>query len=237
MFFICSPACFVFGYFFHCYRFSIAVLVVVDSNAVASWQTASYALWEARNKLWEARNKLIFQEIPFRCEAAIQRAASMSQVDASMEVRDPHGPVRDAIWRRPPRGVFKVNFDGSWKADEVSGMGIVARNYDGLVLAAAAEVVERPSTVVEAEALAFRLTIGLAINLGFRRVCFETYCLTLFQMWKKPPDGRNNLATIFSDCFQLCRSLDFVSVVFVRCSGNVVADFLARNAASYAGLV
>ncbi|XP_057428231.1 uncharacterized protein LOC130721452 [Lotus japonicus] len=202
----------------------------VDSDAVASWQTTSYALWEARNKL-------VFQEVPFRCEAAIQRAASMSQVDASIEVRDPHGPVRDAIWRRPPRGFFKVNFDGSWKADAVSGMGMVARNHDGLVLAAAAEVVERPSTVVEAEALAFRWAIGLAINFGFRRVCFETDCLTLFQMWKKPPDGRNYLATIFSDCFQLCRSLDLVSVVFVRRSGNVVADFLARNAASYAGLV
>ncbi|XP_057444542.1 uncharacterized protein LOC130736769 [Lotus japonicus] len=210
--------------------FLLQFLVDADSDAVASWQTASYALWEARNKL-------IFQEVPFCCEVAIQRAASMSQVDTSMVVRDLHGPVRDAIWRRPPQGVFKVNFDGSWKADAVSGMGMVARNHDGLVLAAAAEVVERPSTVVEAEALAFRWAIELAINLGFRRVCFETDCLTLFQMWKKPPDGRNYLATIFSDCFQLCCSLDFVSVVFVRRSGNVVADFLARNAASYAGLV
>ncbi|XP_057418602.1 uncharacterized protein LOC130712805 [Lotus japonicus] len=191
---------------------------------------ASYALWGARNKL-------IFREVPFHCEAAIQRAASMSQVDASMEVHDPHGLVRDAIWRRPPRGVFKINFDGSWKADAVSGMGMVVRNHDGLVLAAAAEVVERPSIVVDAEALAFRWAIGLAINLVFRRVCFETNCLTLFQVWKKSPDGRNYLATIFSDCFQLCRSLDFVFVVFVRRSGNVVLDFLARNAASYAGLV
>ncbi|XP_057433855.1 uncharacterized protein LOC130726575 [Lotus japonicus] len=187
--------------------------------------------------LWEAHNKLIFQEVPFRCEAAIQRATSMSQVDVSTVDPSANGPVHDAIWRRPPRGVFKVNFDGSWKSDSVSGIGMVARNHDGLILAAAAEVVERPSTVVEAEALAFRWAIGLAITLGFRLVFFETECLTLFHMWKKPLDGRNYLATILSDCFQLSRSLDFVYVVFIRRSGNVVADFLARNASSYAGLV
>ncbi|XP_057444583.1 uncharacterized protein LOC130736818 [Lotus japonicus] len=114
---------------------------------------------------------------------------------------------------------------------------MVAKNHEGLILDGAAEVVERPSTVVEEEALALQWSIGLSINLGFIRVCFETDCLKLFHLWKKPPDGRNYLATILGDCFHSSRSFDFIYVEFVRRSDNVVADFLARNASSYTSCV
>ncbi|XP_057418236.1 uncharacterized protein LOC130712417 [Lotus japonicus] len=201
-----------------------------DDGAISRWLSASYALWEARNKV-------IFQDRPFSCDVVLQRAFQLELVDDPTSTPF-HPAIEQAVsWCRPPQGLFKVNVDGSWRSDSTSGLGMAARNHEGLILAAAADVVERTSSALETEALALRWSIGLAISLGFRRVCLETDCLKLFQLWKKPPDGRNYLATILNDCFQYCRSFDFISLSFVRRPGNTVADYLARHASSFAGCV
>lgn len=85
-------------------------------------------------------------------------------------------------------------------------------------------------SVVVVEALAFRWVASLAVELGFRRVCFQTDSLQLFHMWKKPPDGENYLSIVIKDCLLFSRSFDFFSLAFVHRSGNNVVDFLARNA-------
>lgn len=82
-----------------------------------------------------------------------------------------------------------------------------------------------------------RWAIVLAIQLGFRRVCFETDCLQLFQCWTKPTDDASYLVYIIKDCFVLCRSFDVMTISFVRRSGNAVEDLIARKASSLAGLV
>ncbi|XP_057451861.1 uncharacterized protein LOC130743644 [Lotus japonicus] len=120
-----------------------------DLEAMARWQATSYALWEARNKA-------IFQKQAFDCETVLKRAALLDPMETAPENHGVEGAVQPACWSRPPRGTFKINFDGSWKENSASGLGMVARNHDGPVLAAAAVVVERPSSVVEAEALALR---------------------------------------------------------------------------------
>lgn len=94
-----------------------------------------------------------------------------------------------------------------------------------------------PPSPVLVEALAFQRTIGLASQLGFRRVCFETDYLQLFQRWKKPPYGNSYLILVVRECISLCRLFDFAILSFVCRSVNAIADFIARRVSSFAGLV
>lgn len=61
-----------------------------------------------------------------------------------------------------------------------AGRGMVARDFEDQVLAAAADILVMVSSVVLAKALA----LLWAIQLSFRRVSFETNCLNCFSVGK-----------------------------------------------------
>ncbi|XP_057454555.1 uncharacterized protein LOC130746065 [Lotus japonicus] len=82
-----------------------------------------------------------------------------------------------------------------------------------------------------------RKTPLLAEALAFRLMCFETDSLQLYQCWHRRTKGRSYLDSIVRDCRFLATVFDFISFSFVRCTGNAVADFLARNASTYANSV
>ncbi|XP_057430540.1 uncharacterized protein LOC130723502 [Lotus japonicus] len=205
-------------------------LAVASADAIAEWQTAAYVLWEARNKL-------VFEGRPFSCDAVVRRTLQLVQRPSSAQVSRQPGIVLETVWRRPEEGMIKVNVDASFKSATDSGSGLIARDSEGQVLAAAASYPVVASSPVLAEAWALRWAIILALELGFRRVCFETDCLLLFQRWQKPPDGVSYLMSILRECLSFRRFFDVMTLSFVRRSGNSVADLLARRASTYAGLV
>ncbi|XP_057456725.1 uncharacterized protein LOC130747724 [Lotus japonicus] len=205
-------------------------LVVASADAIVEWQTAAYVLWEARNKL-------VFEGRPFSCDAVVRRTLQLLQRPSSAQASRRPGIVLEAVWRRPEEGMIKVNVDASFKSATDSGSGMIARDSEGQVLAAAASYPVVASSPVLAEAWALRWAIILALELGFRRVCFETDCLQLFQRWQKPPDGVSYLMSILRECLSFRRIFDVMTLSFVRRSGNLVADLLSRRASTYAGLV
>lgn len=146
-------------------------------------------------------------------------------------------PLLQATWVRPPYGIYKLNFDAAVATTGEVGFGLIVRNMLGEVLASAAQYLLHAASAILGEALAFPWSMQLAIQMGFRRVLFETNFLQLFQLWKKPPDGRSYLSSIVGDCFMLSRSFDYVDLSFVRRGGNSVADFLAGTASKYTDIV
>lgn len=87
------------------------------------------------------------------------------------------------------------------------------------------------------EAMTLRWSLALEIDLGFRRVCVETNCLQLCHWWKKGVEGRSYLATIIRDCRSYVNVFYSFCFSFVRHCGHLVADFLAKDASTYADLV
>ncbi|XP_057453035.1 uncharacterized protein LOC130744890 [Lotus japonicus] len=201
-----------------------------EEDAISLWQATSYALWEARNRV-------VFEGRAFSVPLVVQRAQDLGQLLPASGTKVRNAPSMVAVWQRPTRGVIKINFDASFRSASDIGAGMVARDHEGFVLASAAAFPLAASSPLLAEAAALRWAMVLAIQLGFRRVCFETDCLQLFQRWTKPPDGASYLVSIINDCFVLSRSFDVIDLSFVRRSGNAVADLLARKASSFAGLV
>lgn len=73
-------------------------------------------------------------------------------------------PAMETRWLRPTEGIIKINFDASFKSDTTAArFGMVARDHEGLVLAAAANFPVLASSTVLSEALAFRWSISLVI--------------------------------------------------------------------------
>ena len=82
---------------------------------------------------------------------------------------------------------------------------MIARDEQGLPMAAATSIVDHVASPKIAEVLALRWSLGLARDLGFQYLVFEIDCFNLFEMWKQ-----NSVASYFGsivqDCFYLAGS-------------------------------
>lgn len=85
-----------------------------------------------------------------------------------------------------------------------------------------------------AEASSLHWAMALVLEFGFRLVYFETDYLHLFECWRKKFEGFSYLASIVSDCHNIALPFYYVCLSFIRCSGNMVIDFLVRNASTHA---
>ncbi|XP_057452189.1 uncharacterized protein LOC130744007 [Lotus japonicus] len=114
----------------------------------------------------------------------------------------------------------------------MAGFGMVARDNAGEVLSAAAKFPTLALSPTVAEALSLRWAMELSVDLGFRRVQFETDCLPLFQAWKKA-NGTSYIFLLIFDCRSLFSAFDYVDLSFVCRQGNSCADYLARRASTF----
>ncbi|XP_057426254.1 uncharacterized protein LOC130719659 [Lotus japonicus] len=131
-----------------------------------------------------------------------------------------------AVWLRPSPGSFKINFNAAVTQSGKAGFDFIACDCHGEVLAPACCLfgpVLSPSVAV---ALCFRWALGLARNFCFRRVVFEIDCMVLFEAWNREDDFFV-LDSLVVDCRSLISCFDVFNFLFVRQSGNCVADDLS----------
>ncbi|XP_057444908.1 uncharacterized protein LOC130737161 [Lotus japonicus] len=197
-------------------------------EVVAMAQTMIYQIWEVRNRVLFRDGKLVVAEV-------IDRVLGMTRV-ALPRARE-ESTTSIAVWWRPQERVVKLNFDASFVDGNVAGLGMVARNHRGEIMASATSYPVPTLSALLAEACGLRWAMQSATELSFRRVCLETDCLQLFQWWQKAVVGRSYLDNIIRDCRTYVSFFDFFSLSFVRRTGNSVADFLAKNASTYANSV
>ncbi|XP_057418946.1 uncharacterized protein LOC130713173 [Lotus japonicus] len=208
----------------------LAFLELHDEEVLALVQSTVYAFWEARNHT-------IFQQWQFTVDNVLGRVRCLTEeVQVRDQMRAPSVAL-PAAWKTPTSGTIKCNFDASYHVNGSTGLGMVARNCNGEVMAAACSYPLSALSPLLAEAMSLRWTMQLAIDLGFRRICLETDCLQLYNCWKAQDNGRSYLSSIIREWFTLRGAFDVVTFSFVRRTGNAVADFLARNPETYANLV
>ncbi|XP_057458215.1 uncharacterized protein LOC130748975 [Lotus japonicus] len=200
--------------------FASDFMQVADMSSLGAFLTLLYAIWMARNEL-------CFKEEASTLEQILTHAASLTPLPPLegpmvQQVHRPH------TWSRPHPGTFKINFDAAMAPTGDVGFGLVARNSRGEVLAAACSSHGPATSSFLAEGLSFRWTLGLAMDLGFRRVVLETDCLLLYEAWKRR-SGCSILDSLILDCRRLSSGFDAFDFSFVRRSGNSVADALAKR--------
>lgn len=67
----------------------------------------------------------------------------------------PARPQPNAVWKPPPSGIFKLNFDGVvFKSENKSGVGVAIWDCRGQIIASLAQVLPQAYNAMEIEALA-----------------------------------------------------------------------------------
>ena len=85
------------------------------------------------------------------------------------------GPIQQDMvshsnqWRPPPPSAYKINFDGATFIDtDSTGLGVVARDSEGMVIASLSEHIRLPPMAADLEALACRRAILFALEIGLQ---------------------------------------------------------------------
>lgn len=83
-------------------------------------------------------------------------------------------------WKPPENDTIKINFDASFNQHlRISCSGIIARNKEGLVMAACTFPWENIADPVMVEARACLQAITMAEEMGFQDICVEGDTLTI----------------------------------------------------------
>jgi len=127
--------------------------------------------------LWTGRNGRRHGRKAWAPEASARYIASLLQELAALKMPTQPDRARTSVqWQRPALDWAKVNTDAGFSEDHNSRAGIVIRDQEGSVLAAAARWFEDVPDVLTAEALAAKEGLELAAELGYNRVILECDC-------------------------------------------------------------
>ncbi|KAG8485123.1 hypothetical protein CXB51_021760 [Gossypium anomalum] len=142
--------------------------------------------------------------------------------------------IRRPVWEPPDNDTIKINFDASFnQITKCSISGIIARNKEGLIMAACTYPWEYISDPVTAEARACLQTIVMAEELGFQDICIEGDALTVIRKLNAAEDDRSCISNLIKEIKE--RSYKFRRVRFkhVPRGSNKVAHAMAKEGGHY----
>ena len=145
--------------------------------------------------IWNQRNQ-IRQRIPScNTDQLAQAAAEMLNEFVAALPPPNAAPQRSTVrWKRPPSGMFKLNFDGAiFKQENKSGVGVAIRDCNGLVIASLTQLLPQAYEVVEIEAIAACHALKFGLKVGINEAVLEGDCLAIIQALK---DGGSSVASV-----------------------------------------
>ncbi|KAJ1403098.1 Ribonuclease H-like superfamily [Sesbania bispinosa] len=126
-----------------------------------------WAIWKRRN-LWVFEKKLLeFSQV---LDMVNMNAAAQQPTGSSSR----YNQSRSASWARLEENIYKANVDVAISQNAGASFGVVFRNSQGEVMAAATSSMPNISDSVLAEALAIQWAMKTAQQLLLTRVIFET---------------------------------------------------------------
>ncbi|XP_012086402.1 uncharacterized protein LOC105645411 [Jatropha curcas] len=140
--------------------------------------------------LWEARNLLLFQNQRLSVLQVSRLAIStlneflgyrVEADNVSPNCPQPNNSPLESFqrWKAPSGHVIKINGDASVQVGAYCGLGFIARNYKGEVMAAGFRRLNVSLSPENAEAEAMTFALNKALELGFTEVICEFDCLGL----------------------------------------------------------
>ncbi|KAL6128688.1 hypothetical protein ACLB2K_072043 [Fragaria x ananassa] len=88
-------------------------------------------------------------------------------------------------WECPPSGRLKLNLDGAFKSDVVGGAGVVFRDDKREVKGCWSKKLLYLQSPLQAEALACRMGLAMAVQLGWKELLVESdSCLGSSSEWQ-----------------------------------------------------
>lgn len=200
------------------------------------WDIFWVLLWG----VWLRRNAWVFERKVIKVEEVVSRA--MKLVGEYQPQEEPKiltervEPIQPSRWKPPGFGLYKINSDAAVFEDGKVGLGGVMRDDVGDVIAAVCEEVRGRMEVSEAEAMAARLALSIAIDVGLRDIILESDCLKLITQLKNGKEDQTSFGFITRDIQELAKSCRSISFEFVRREGNKVAHKMAHISCKFGEL-
>ena len=139
-------------------------------------------------------------------------------------------------WRPSEHGTYKVNFDAAViKSLNSAGIGVIIRDWGGQPSGALSMSMLLANSVSKMEALACRRAIQFTVDLDLHRVIFEGDSAIVINAVSQENAALSSYGFIVEDILSLVSSFLSFEFVHVPCSGNIVADALAKKAKELVG--
>lgn len=182
--------------------------------------------------IWRNRNNIVHEGKRKEPASTIQFASNyLQQVkEAQNPFSQPRPPESQSCWVPPEAGIVKINFDASVLRSPLSiGLGAVARNQQGDVIAWSRRKLLYLQQPELAEALAARLAADLAQRLQVRQAILEGDCITVIKSLQSSRPCLSAAGVFIDEIKSLVRVFDSLNFSHVSRQCNTLAHQLARG--------
>jgi ribonuclease HI len=182
--------------------------------------------------VWQRRNKALYQDTVDPIDAVyplVQRL--ITEYFIANEVDVPHQAPIPVVWSPSSVCEYKVNFDAAVSAKlNITGVGVVIRNDHGIPMAVACQRYPCVYDTDVAEALAAKVAIQLAWDMGMWNVEMEGDSSVVINALRVQEVCLATYGDLILDVQHLARSFHRVQYGHVRRDGNTAAHVMARKA-------
>nr|XP_023872391.1 uncharacterized protein LOC111985003 [Quercus suber] len=194
------------------------------------WELFAVKAWS----LWNHRNVVKFGG---QCKNAARITKEVA--DYMKEFRqESHSPGKCPIipklqWTPPRKGWYKINLDGAVFNESGScGVGVVIRNENGCLMGAMSKRCKLPLKALETEALAVQEGIGLAWDLGLKKIEIESDSQLVVSALTKADSVPWSISKVIEGVRLSLRCFKAWKVTHTCREANAAAHQLARKASA-----
>ncbi|KAA3467045.1 reverse transcriptase [Gossypium australe] len=143
--------------------------------------------------IWYNRNKIYHEGIRGQvCDMLAFIKAYYAEISTT--------DIYEEGWKHPEGNIIKINFDASFNQyTKRSVLDIIARNKDGLVMAACTCPWDNIPDPTTAEARACFQAIDMAEGMGFQEICVEGDSLTVIKKINSVVEDRSTISSLIKE--------------------------------------
>ncbi|XP_075654761.1 uncharacterized protein LOC142624921 [Castanea sativa] len=190
--------------------------------------------------IWTQRNQVCSQQpccsLNHLSQLVVERHSEFRAI-----LPPPPPPSRPHIrtrWKPPPLDIFKINFDGAVFAEEnYSGVGVIVRNKEGLVIAAMSEKIPQLLQPIEIEAMIATRALEFAREVGISEAVLEGDPLLVIKALAAKDVGLAPFGLLIQDAYRFTSTFSLLSYSHTKREGNQVAHDLVKLAVTIPNFV
>jgi hypothetical protein len=175
--------------------------------------------------LWMARNDRRHDKVPLPVRIIVQWV-----VDTAFDLWQlVHPETNLKCLERPALGWTKCSVDAAfYDGDRSAATGVILRDSDGRTCGGTAKWYEHCMSALVAEAQACYDGLQFARDRGIRRICLETDCQVLVNLWVNRSHQNSEISPIIGKIEDLSRNFDSFSLCFISRTCNTLAHACVR---------
>ena len=199
----------------------------MDSECFEFGLIVIWAIWMSRNAVvmnGDTRDSYGITKFAMQFYQEYKNAIKWDEKSDSREVQK---------WKKPPQGIIKINFDGSFKvAERKGGIGVIARDDKGDIVGAAQAINQGITDPLVVEATAAIRALMFAKDMGFTRIILEGDALMLITKILQAQPSLSVIGNLVAAAKDLMKQFNWSKIQHVQREANEAAHCLAKNALS-----